>query len=244
MNALFSGVIDALEVVPRGEVADQRLGVEAGQLFLADAERDHRDVGRLDALVAEFLVERHVGVAVDGGHHGGLLAGGAELLDRRHDVLPVGMAERRVVDHDVVRRDALHLQVGFQDLVGGARIDVVGAGQHPALHLAFAHQVIDRRDRLLVRRGAGVEHVAAALLAFVLHRIEQDAVQLLEHRQHRLARHRGPAAEHRGALVHRQQAAGLLGEQRPVGGRIDHHGFQLACRAGRPWRSAARSASA
>ena len=53
-----------------------------------------------------------------------------------HDVLPVGMAERRVVDHDVVRRDALRLQVGLEDLVGGARIDVVGAGQHPALHLA------------------------------------------------------------------------------------------------------------
>ncbi len=138
------------------------------------------------------------------------------------------MAERRVVDHDVGRRDALHLQIGFQDLVGGARIDVVGAGQHPALHLAFAHQVIDRRDRLLVRRGAGVEHVAAALLAFVLHRIEQDAVELLEHRQHRLARHRGPAAEHRGALVNGQQAARLLGEQRPVGGGIDHDSFQLA----------------
>ena len=61
--------------------------------------------------------------------------------------------------------DALELQVGLEDLVGGARIDVVGAGQHPALHLLLAHQVVDRRDRLLVRRRAGVEHVAAAFLA-------------------------------------------------------------------------------
>ena len=55
----------------------------------------------LDALVAEFLVEGHVGVAVDGRDHGGLLAGRAELLDVGHDRLPVGMTERRVVDHDV-----------------------------------------------------------------------------------------------------------------------------------------------
>ena len=64
----------------------------------------------------------------------------------------------------------------------------------------LAHQVIDSRDRLLVRRGAGVEDVAAALLAFVLHRIEQEAVELLENRQHRFARHRSPAAEHRRDL--------------------------------------------
>ena len=88
--------------------------------------------------------------------------------------------------------DALRLQERAQDLVRRARIDVVGAEQHPALGAAafLAHQVLDRGNRLLVRRGAGVEHVLRQLLAFVLHRIEQQAVQLLEHRQHRLARHR------------------------------------------------------
>jgi hypothetical protein len=45
-------------------------------------------------------------------------------------------AERRVVDHDVLVLHPLELEVGFEDLVGGARIDVVGAGQHPALHRA------------------------------------------------------------------------------------------------------------
>ena len=123
----------------------------------------------------------------------------------------------------------LDLQEGAQDLVGGARIDVVGAEQHPALGAAafLGHQVLDRRDRLLVGRGAGVEHVLRQLLAFVLHRVEQQAVQFLEHRQHRLARHRGPAAEGHGHLVLGQQLARLLGEQRPVGGRIDHHGLEL-----------------
>ncbi len=139
------------------------------------------------------------------------------------------VTERRVVDRDVFVLDALGLQIGLEDLVGGARIDIVGAFQHPALHLAafLRHQVVDGRDRLLVGRGAGVEHVALALLALVLDRIEQDRVQFLEHRQHRLARHRGPAAEHRGDLFLGDQFARLFGEQRPVRRRIDDHRLKL-----------------
>ncbi len=179
--------------------------------------------------VAEFLVERHVGVAVDGRDHRGLLAGRAEGLDLRHFGLPVGEAERRVVDHDVLGRHALELQVGLEDLVGRARIDVVGAFEHPALHRAAvgAHEVVDGGDRLLVGRGAGVEHVALGFLALVLHGIEQDRVELLEHRQNGLARHRGPAAEHDRDLVLLDQLLGLLGEQRPVRGRIDDHRLEL-----------------
>src|SRR3954452_13878196 len=113
------------------------------------------------------------------------------------------------------------LQVGFQDLVRGARIDIVGAGQHPALHLVFIPKVINRRDCLLVWRGAGIENVTAAFLAFILHRIEQDAVQFLEHRQDGLARNRGPAAERGGDLVDGNELPRLFSEQRPVGGGID-----------------------
>jgi hypothetical protein len=39
-----------------------------------------------------------------------------------------------MVDHDVLVRHAFLLEVGFEDLVGSAWIDVVGAFQHPALH--------------------------------------------------------------------------------------------------------------
>ena len=87
-------------------------------------------------MIAELLVERHVGIAVDGRDHGRLLAGRGELLDVGDDGLPVGVPERRVVDHDVFLLHALGEKEGFQDLVGRARIDVVGAGQHPALHVA------------------------------------------------------------------------------------------------------------
>ena len=200
-------------------------GVDAGELLLADRERDRRQVRGVDALVRQLLVERHVGVAVDRRDDRGLLALAGERLDVGDDGLPVGMAERRVGLHDVLVADALGVEEGAQDLVGGARIDVVGAQQHEARGAAavLAHQVLDRRDRLLVGRGAGVEDVLRALLALVLHRVEQQAVELLEHRQHGLARDRGPAAEHHVDLLALDQLARLLGEQRPVGGRIDDH---------------------
>jgi len=38
-------------------MTEQWLGIDAGQFFLAHRERDNRNVGCLDALVAEFLVE-------------------------------------------------------------------------------------------------------------------------------------------------------------------------------------------
>ena len=153
-------------------MADQRAGVEAGQFFLANREGDDGNVLGLDALVAELLVERHVGVAVDGRDDGSLLAGGAEFLDVGDDGLPIGMTEWRVVDHDVFLADAF----ATSDRPGGScwwsRIDIVGAGEHPALHRAaiLAHQIIDGGDRLLVRRGACVEYVALAFLALILHR--------------------------------------------------------------------------
>ena len=75
--------------------------------FLADREGDARDVRRLDALVAELLVERDVGIAVDGRHHGGFLAGRSEALDRRNFGLPIGITEWRVLLVDVLVGDAL-----------------------------------------------------------------------------------------------------------------------------------------
>ena len=107
------------------------------------------------------------------------------------------------------------------------RVDVVGAFEHPALHADFLHQVVDGRNRLLVRRGAGVDDVLRRLLTLVLHRVEQQAVVLLEDRQDRLPRHRRPAAEDHRHLVLLEQLARLLGEERPVGRRIDDDRLEL-----------------
>ncbi len=208
-------------------MADQRSGVDTGQLFFTNGEGYNRDVFGGHALVTQFAVEGHVGVAVDGGDHGSLLASAAEAFDFSNDVLPVSMAERGVVDHDVFFSHTVGLQIGFQNAVGGARVDVVGTGQNPALNADFILEVVNRRNGLLVRRSAGVEHVAGRLFAFVLNRVEQDAVQFFNDGQNRFTRNGSPAAEDGVHAVLFQQFTGTFGEQRPVGGRVNDNGFEL-----------------
>ena len=120
-------------------------------------------------------------------------------------------------------------RISADDLVAGARIDVIGALQHEAFDAAAlrAHQIFDRRNRLVVRHRAAVEDVVGGFFALVFQRIEQEAVEFLEHRQHRLAADRSPAAEHRGDVVLADEFARLLGEQRPVGGGVDHDRLDL-----------------
>ena len=154
------------------------------------------------------------------------------------------MAERRVVDRDVGLRHALRDQVRLEDPVRRARIDVVGAFEHPALHADVVHQVVDRRNRLLIRGGARVDDVLRGLLTLVLDGIEQQAVVFLEDRQDGLPRHGGPAAEHDGDLVLRQQLRRLLGEERPVRCRIDDDRFELPAEQPTLSCSARRSSSA
>src|SRR3546814_6666411 len=66
------------------------------------------------------------------------------------------------------------------------------------------------RSCLLVRRGAGVEHVVRAFLALILDGVEQQAVQLFENRQHRLARDRSPAAKHHRSEEHTSELQSLM----------------------------------
>ena len=58
---------------------------------------------------------------------------------------------------------------------------------------------VEAGEDLLGRFLAGVDDVLRLLEAFVEGRVVEHAVILLEHRQHRLARGRGPAAHDRGA---------------------------------------------
>ena len=128
------------------------------------------------------------------------------------------MAKRGINLFDVLILHPFRMQERAQDLVGGARVNVIGAQQEEAFRRAavFAHQVFHRRDGLLVRRRAGIEDVWRHLFALILHRIEQQAVQLLENRQYGFARHRRPAAEYHRYFILAQQLTGLLGKQRPV----------------------------
>ena len=97
------------------------------------------------------------------------------------------MAERRVVDEDILFGDAFGNQIRLQDVVRGARIDIIRAQQCKLLHPKLIQEIIRGRDGLLVWCGPCVEHVFRRFLAFILHRVEQQAVQFLNHRQYRFA---------------------------------------------------------
>ena len=93
------------------------------------------------------------------------------------------MAERRVVDHDVLISDAMLIfEERFENTVGGARIDVVGADQRKAFDADFVNQILNRRNRLLIGGGTGIKDVFRGLLTFILHRVEQQAVKLFHYR--------------------------------------------------------------
>ena len=216
------------EVVPRREMADEVGGVEARQLLLADGEGDDRDVVGGHAGGREFLVEADVGVAVDGRDHADLLAVGSEGDDVGHDLGPVRVAEGRVVHEDVALGHALRFQIALEDVVRGPRIDVVGAQKREFLDAQLVKEVVGGGDRLLVRRRSGVEDVFRAFLALVLDRIEQQAVEFLDHRQDRLAADAGPVAEDHVDVVHGEKLARLLREERPVRGGIHDDGLEFA----------------
>ena len=71
------------------------------------------------------------------------------------------------------------LQVRLQNFVGGTWVHIVSTCQNPTLSADIVHQVINGRDRLLVRRRTGVEHVVRRLFTFI-HPIRSQ--RLADHR--------------------------------------------------------------
>lgn len=143
MKAVFSGKFCGLKIIPRRQMADQIGGIETRQLLLAHGKGHDRDVIRADARRREFLVKTHIRIAIDGGHDADLLAVLPQRHHIGHDLRPEsGMPEQGVVDEDIVRGHALALQIGLQNGVGGARIDVIGAQKRPFLDAQFVRHVI------------------------------------------------------------------------------------------------------
>ena len=139
------------------------------------------------------------------------------------------MAEWRIDRHDIVSAHPLGGEISAPDPVGRARIDVVSAKQNPSANLAsfLAHQISNSRNCLLIRRGSRVEDVARAFFTLVLHRVEKQAVQLLEDRQNGFAGGGSPAAEHDRDLFLREQFPRLFGKSVPIGRRIDDDRLQF-----------------
>src|SRR5690606_26691541 len=161
------------------------------------------------------------------------------LFDLRDDLLVVGVTERGVLaggdnlvaflpeaTTDVLQRHAFAEQIFQQDQVRRLRIDVIRADQVELL-LPFREHVVDRGRRLLVHGLGGVEDVRRHLLALVLHRVEEQALLLLENGKDGFAADRCPATEGYSDLVDLEQRLRLLSEQRPVRGTVDHDRLDL-----------------
>ena len=115
-----------------------------------------------------------------------------------------------------------------RDLVGGARPDVVGAKQVECLGALVLGDPVQAGEDLLGRFLAGIDDVLRLLETFIEGRVVEHAVILLEHRQHRLAGGRGPAAHHRSAFVLHEKLLRLLGEGRPIAGAVFLNELDLA----------------
>ena len=139
------------------------------------------------------------------------------------------MTERCVLFVDIRLFHTLALQISAQDFVGSTWVHIVGTEQYPTLSTTavFAHQIVNRRNRLLVRCCTCVEDVFAELFTFVLHGIEQQAVHFFNNRQNRLTRHRSPATEDHRYLVLTEQLLGFFCKQRPVRSWVNDHRLEF-----------------
>ena len=164
---VFWGV-DALEVVPSGQVTNQLAGVHGAQFVFRHGEGDDGAIIGGQALVGELGVEGNVGVTIDGGQDNGVARSG-ELFDFTNDGLVILVMERRVHFLDVGFGYAFLEEECLQHFVCGTWKHVVGAEEVELLGFEFVFGVSSSRNELLVRGGSGVEHVEGLFFAFVLH---------------------------------------------------------------------------
>ena len=108
-------------------------------------------------------------------------------LDLVDDRVELVRAERIVLLADHLALQNV-LDVLARDLVRGARPDVVGADEEEGLRALLLGDPVQAGENLLGRLLARVDDVLGLLEALVEGRVVEQAVFLLEHRQHRFAR--------------------------------------------------------
>ena len=209
--------VDILQIIPRHHMADQVALGQGRQLGFAKRQAHHRQNVGIEALAGALAEEMHVRVAAERCDDGAIAAG--EFADVLNRVGERHFAERHIKLVHRIGADATAGKIAANDGVGDAWIDIVGTEQEEAPP-AEPDEMIDRRQRLLLRCCAGIDHMRRLLLAFVLARIKKQAVIFRQHRQHLLARSRRPAAENRRDLVIAQQRLGLSRIGANIGARV------------------------
>ena len=187
-------------------------GRHAPQVVLRNARRHEGKLRRIDPGLRQARKQRDVPGAVDGIED----AVGPALADPGYE-----RGEVFAVEGNIFLADDFDAGAGEplpHDEVRRPRVDIVGAEEKKLLPLPAggAPQPVERREDLLVGHLPAIDHVSRRLVSLVLHRIEKQAVALLDDRKHRLATGARPATEqcHRPVI---EEGGGPFGEQ--VGAR-------------------------
>jgi hypothetical protein len=182
-EGLVVGVVEALEVLHRGIETLEVLTADAQHLVLGHRQGEQELLGAGDAGSLQLLVEGDVRAA----HHGREDAVGLGDLDLVDQRIEVGVAERVVLLADDLAALEV-LDVLACDLHRGARPDVVRAHQEYLGCALFLLRPVEAVEDLLGGFLAGVDDVLRLLQALVEGGVVEQAVFLLEDRQHGLAR--------------------------------------------------------
>ena len=170
-----------------GDVLRQQIS----EFVLGDARRDHRHFRWIDPGGGQRVEQADVAVAVDRAEH----AVGPRGLDQAHCRPEIPMAQWQI--HFPGRPQAFRGHVFLGHEIGRPRKDVVRSQQEDLFltPAGVACEPIDDRQDLLVGHHPAIDDVGRRLVSLVLHRIEEQAVALLDDRQHRLAARTRPAAK-------------------------------------------------
>src|SRR5258705_10700920 len=208
-------IVERLEVLHAGIGARDVFAADAVDFVFGYRDRQQRLLGEVDAGRLELLVEGDVRTADHvGENHVGL--GQLDLVDHR---IELGAAERVIFLADDLALQHV-LDVLARDLVRGARPDVVRADEEKRLRALLLGDPVQAGENLLGCFLTAVDDVLGLLETFLEGRIIEHAVVLLDDRQHRLARCRGPAAHDRRDLVVDKQLLRFFRKCRPVAGAV------------------------
>src|SRR6185436_2544358 len=193
---LVVGIVERLEVFHAGIGARDVFAAYAVDFVFGHRDRQQRLLREIDTGRLELLVEGDVRTADHVGEDH-VRFGQLDLVDDR---IELGAAERVIFLADDLALQHV-LDVLARDLVRGARPDVIRTDEEEGFGALLLGDPVQAGENLLGGFLAGVDDVLGLLETFIEGRVIEHAVVLLDDRQHRLARRRGPAAHDRRDLV-------------------------------------------
>ena len=143
----------ALEVVSASQVSYERWHVHCTKFIFRYGESHDGAVVRSEALVGEFLIERNIGVTIDGGENTSV-TGSGKLFDLGNDGLVVLVVERSVFLDDVFVGYTFALQESLENFIGRTWENIVRTQKVELFSFQFVHHVLGSWNQLLIGEAA------------------------------------------------------------------------------------------